>query len=66
MNSIQLFLVETCLVAFVITILHRYRNYFGFGLLLIFLGSIQFYQTFLATAVYNEILPNIVGSFIIE
>lgn len=62
MNALTIFLIETLIIALTIVVLHRFKNFFGIGLLLIFLGSVQFFQTVLASSVYNEILPGIVVS----
>lgn len=62
MNALLLLLLEVIVVAVAVLFLHRFRAPFSSGLLLIFLGSVQFYQTVLASSVYNEILPGIVVS----
>jgi hypothetical protein len=62
MNALTLFLTETLLISISIVILHRFKDYFGIGLLLIFLGSVQFIQTILTTTVYNEIFKGVVIS----
>ncbi|WP_136667978.1 hypothetical protein [Flavobacterium sp. H122] len=62
MNALTLFLTETLLISIAIVLLHRFKDYFGIGLLLIFLGSVQFIQTILTTTVYNEIFKDIVIS----
>lgn len=62
MNALTLFLTETLLISISLVILHRFKDYFGIGLLLIFLGSVQFIQTILTTTVYNEIFKGVVIS----
>jgi hypothetical protein len=59
-------IIYACLELFIIAILliglHAIRKTFGIGLLLIFLGSIQFFQTILAGNVYNSYFENIIFS----
>ncbi|WP_394759692.1 hypothetical protein [Flavobacterium sp.] len=62
MNSLSIFIAETIFVGIVILSLHRLRKYFGIDLLLIFIGSIQFFQTLLASSIYNEIFNEIIVS----
>lgn len=62
MNALTLFLTETLLISISIVLLHRFKDFFGVGLLLIFLGSVQFIQTILTTTVYNEIFKNVIIS----
>lgn len=62
MDSLYLFIIETIFVGLVILTLHHLRKYFGIGLLLIFIGSIQFFQNLLASSVYNKIFNQFVVS----
>lgn len=62
MNPLFLILAEALVIVAAVLFLHKSRAPFSSGLLLIFLGSVQFYQTVLASSVYNEILPGIVIS----
>ncbi|MES2810970.1 MAG: hypothetical protein V4670_00735 [Bacteroidota bacterium] len=62
MNAITLLIIEIFIICGAILFLHRLRHLLGIGLLLIFLGSVQFYQTVLASSVYNEIYDGIVVS----
>lgn len=62
MNALTLFLTETLLISLAIILLHRFKTYFGIGLLLIFLGAVQFIQTILTTTVYNEIFKEVIIS----
>ena len=62
MNPLYIFIFETIFVGLVILLLHRLRKYFGIGLLLIFIGSIQFFQNLLASSVYNEIFNSFIVS----
>ena len=62
MNPLYIFIFETIFVGLVILLLHRLRKYFGIGLLFIFIGSIQFFQSLLASSVYNKIFNQFVVS----
>lgn len=62
MNALTLFIIEIFVISGAILFLHRLRHFLGIGLLLIFLGSVQFYQTVLASSVYNEIYEGVVIS----
>ncbi|WP_395056038.1 hypothetical protein [Flavobacterium sp.] len=62
MNPLYIFIFETIFVGLVILLLHRLRKYFGIGLLFIFIGSIQFFQSLLASSVYNKIFNEFVVS----
>ena len=62
MNALTLFITEIILVSVFVILTHRFKYFFGFGFMLIFLGSVQFYQTVLASSVYNEIFDNIIIS----
>ena len=62
MDALTLFLTETILISLAIILLHHFKTYFGIGLLLIFLGSVQFIQTILTTTVYNKIFDKVIVS----
>lgn len=62
MNAFTLLILEIFIISGFILFLHKLRTFLGIGLLLIFLGTVQFYQTVLASSVYNEILDGIVVS----
>jgi len=62
MNALSLLILEIIVISGAILFLHKLRNFLGIGLLLIFLGTVQFYQTVLASSVYNEIFEGIVVS----
>lgn len=54
--------IELFVIAILLIGLHATRKTFGIGLLLVFLGAIQFYQTILAGNVYNLYFENVVFS----
>lgn len=62
MTALHLFLFETVLVSLIIILLHRLKIFFGTGLLFIYLGAVQFFQTVLASSIYNNIFGNHVVS----
>ncbi|RXR19212.1 hypothetical protein EQG63_07130 [Flavobacterium amnicola] len=62
MNALSLLIFEIVIISGAILFLHKLRNHLGIGLLLIFLGTVQFYQTVLASSVYNEIFDGVVVS----
>ena len=53
MDTFIYFLLETLIVGLMILGLHASKKYFGIGLLFIFLGTLQFFQTILSGNVYN-------------
>lgn len=53
MDTFIYFLLETLIVGLMILGLHASKKHFGIGLLLIFLGTVQFFQTILSSNVYN-------------
>ena len=53
MDSFIYLLLETLIVGLMILGLHASRKHFGIGLLFIFLGTMQFFQTILSGNVYN-------------
>ncbi|MBP9792791.1 MAG: hypothetical protein KBC56_02205 [Flavobacterium sp.] len=62
MNALSLLILEIFIISGAILLLHKLRVFLGIGLLLIFLGTVQFYQTILASSVYNEIFDGILVS----
>ena len=62
MNALSIFIIETIFLGLVILFLHRLRKIFGIGLLIILIGSIQFFQNLLASSVYNTIYNKIIVS----
>ena len=62
MSPFNLFFIEIFLITFIIIFLHRIKNIVGLGIMFIFVGAIQFFQTVLAASVYNEIAPSVVVS----
>lgn len=62
MNALSLLILEIFIISGAILFLHKLRVFLGIGLLLIFLGTVQFYQTILASSVYNEIFDGILVS----
>jgi hypothetical protein len=54
--------LELFIIAILIIGLHATRKTFGIGLLFVFLGAIQFFQTILAGNVYNLYFENVVFS----
>jgi len=62
MNALTLLIFEIIIISGAILFLHKLRNHLGIGLLLIFIGTVQFYQTVLASSVYNEIFDGVVVS----
>ena len=62
MNALTLLLIEIVITGFFILLLHRLQNSLGSGALLIYLGCVQFYQTLLASSVYNEIIQGVIVS----
>jgi hypothetical protein len=55
MNALYLFLFEIILLSILVIILHKLRTILGNGVLYIFLGGVQYFQTILACSVYNKI-----------
>ncbi len=53
MDTFIYFLLETLIVGLMILGLHASKKHFGIGLLFIFLGTLQFFQTILSGNVYN-------------
>ena len=53
MDTFIYFLLETLIVGLMILGLHASKKHFGIGLLFIFLGTMQFFQTILSGNVYN-------------
>lgn len=53
MDSFIYLLLETLIVGLMILGLHATKKHFGIGLLFIFLGTMQFFQTILSGNVYN-------------
>ncbi|MBC5836042.1 VUT family protein [Flavobacterium sp. F372] len=53
MDTFIYLLLETLIVGLMILGLHASKKYFGIGLLYIFLGTMQFFQTILSGNVYN-------------
>lgn len=62
MNALSLLIFEIVIISGAILFLHKLRNHLGIGLLMIFIGTVQFYQTVLASSVYNEIFDGVVVS----
>jgi hypothetical protein len=62
MNALYLLVLEIIFLSGVILFLHKLRHFLGIGILLVFLGTVQFYQTVLASSVYNEIFKGIIVS----
>lgn len=52
-NTFICFLLETLIVGLMFLGLHASKKHFGIGLLFIFLGTLQFFQTILSGNVYN-------------
>lgn len=57
-----LLIAETFVVAIMIIIMHSVIRQYGIGPLFIFLGSIQFFQTILASSVYNVFFESYIFS----
>lgn len=55
MNALYLLITEAIFIGILIVFLHKLKKYFGIGLLFVFLGAVQFFQTILASSVYNKI-----------
>lgn len=53
MDTFIYFLLETLIVGLMILGLHASKKHFGIGLLFVFLGTMQFFQTILSGNVYN-------------
>lgn len=53
MDTFIYFLLETLIVGLMILGLHASKKHFGIGMLFIFLGTMQFFQTILSGNVYN-------------
>lgn len=53
MDSFIYLLIETLIIGLMIIGLHASKKYFGIGLLFVFLGTVQFFQTILSSNVYN-------------
>jgi hypothetical protein len=53
MDSFIYLLLETLIVGLIILGLHASKKYFGIGLLFVFLGTMQFFQTILSGNVFN-------------
>lgn len=53
MDSFIYILLETLIIGLIILGLHASRKHFGIGLLFVFLGTMQFFQTILSGNVYN-------------
>ena len=53
MDVFVYFLLETLIVGLMILGLYASKKHFGIGLLFIFLGTLQFFQTILSGNVYN-------------
>lgn len=53
METFIYFLLETLIVGLMILGLHASKKHFGIGLLFVFLGTMQFFQTILSGNVYN-------------
>lgn len=53
MDSFIYLLLEILIVGLIILGLYASKKYFGIGLLFIFLGTVQFFQTILSSSVYN-------------
>jgi hypothetical protein len=61
MEALVYLIIETFIVGLIIVALHSVRKHYGIGLLFVFIGSIQFFQTILTGSVYNSyggILPS--------
>jgi hypothetical protein len=53
MDTFIYFLLETLIVGLMILGLHASKKHFGVGMLFVFLGTMQFFQTILSGNVYN-------------
>lgn len=53
MDTFIYFLLETLIVGLMILGLHASKKHFGIGMLFVFLGTMQFFQTILSGNVYN-------------
>lgn len=53
MDAFIYFILETLIVGLMILGLHASKKHFGIGLLFVFLGTMQFFQTILSGNVYN-------------
>ena len=62
MDSLIYLLFETLIVGLVIIGLYASKKHFGIGLLYVFLGTVQFFQTILSSSVYNLYLDSFVFS----
>lgn len=62
MEALFYLIIEIFIIGAIIVSLHSVKKYFGIGLLFVYIGTVQFFQTILASNVYNLFLDQYVFS----